>query len=303
MNRGHDNKDSSARRMTSRRQLMEKRHRTAKAARVRRASAATIVIVMGLVTSGAAAQDGRSPGALGDGTELIYENCYENVAGFRVPLTIIRGLVGSELPAGFAYRTFDDAASIGQLNVIALQCDQAGHEVADVIVNALVNAPDAFRAGRPTALRIRTYTSSTQTRARHGQFCFGNVTTLAGVEASVEIDLTTGVRPGHALATDGDGSVELTTTTSGAEPNPIGQATLQHFTVEDGEVHGRIEWGTLHGGRSQLVVQAALVLDGAQYTGIPGVTGQHVFAEDGAPHAFFHRGLTFCPPGPDWRAF
>ena len=272
-----------------------------KAARVLCASAATLVVVLGLLTSGAAAEDSGSPGPLGAGTELIYENCYENVAGFRVPLTIIRGLVRSELPEGFAYRTFDGAASIGQLNVIALRCEQGGHEVDDVIVNALVTAPEAFRAGRPTALRVRTYTSSPQTSARHGQFCFGNVTTLAGVEASVELDPSTGVRRGHAFATDGAGSVELTTTTSGAEPNPIGRATLQHFTVEDGEVHGRIEWGSLHGGRSQLVVQAALVLDGAQYTGIPGVTGQHVFAEDGASHAFFHHGLTFCPPGCDWR--
>jgi hypothetical protein len=54
----------------------------------------------GLIVGTAAAQDGEgAPGEpLGDGTEMIYENCYEQVAGFRVPLSLIRGLVGSELP-------------------------------------------------------------------------------------------------------------------------------------------------------------------------------------------------------------
>jgi hypothetical protein len=149
-------------------------------------------------------------------------------------------------------------------------------------------------------LRVRTYTDSPETSARYGLFCFGNVTTLADVEATVEVDPSTGARRGHVSASDGVGSIELTTTTS-ALSSLIAPATLQHLTVKGGELHGRIEWGSSDPGISQPVVAATatLVLDGAQRTGAAG--GQHVFAPEGGPAGFFHRGLTSCPPGLDWN--
>jgi hypothetical protein len=249
----------------------------------------------GLIVGTAVAQNGEgAPGEpLGDGTGMIYENCYEQVAGFRVPLSLIRGLVGSELPPSLAYRTFDPGRTIGQLNVVGLSCDQGGHPVTDVLVNAPLSAPG-------TALRVRTYTDSPKTRAGYGLFCFGDVTVLAAVEASVEIDSSTGGRRGHIVASDGVGSVELTTAT-GPLSSVIGPATLQHLTVKGGELHGRIEWGSSDPGISQPVVAATatLVLDGTAYAGAAG--GQHVFAPAGGPAGFFHRGLTSCPPGLDWN--
>jgi hypothetical protein len=251
-----------------------------------------LLVGAGLVSGTAAATDGEvSAGAtLGGGTELIYTNCYEQVAGIRVPVSVIRGLVGSELPAGLAYRTFDPAGTIGQLNVVGLDCDQGGHEVTDVLVNAPLGVMG-------TALRVRTYTNSPETRARYGLFCFGNVTTLADAEASVEVDPSTGARRVRVIATDGVGSIELETTTA-PTPRSIPPATIQHFTVKDGELHGQIEWGSSHTGVSQPVTEATVNLDGVTY---PAIAGQHVFAPEGGPATFFHRGLTNCPPGLDWN--
>lgn len=260
---------------------------------------AILVVALGLVAATAAAQEGGGApsDALGDGTELIYTNCYENVAGFRLPLSLLSDLAESDLPVGFSYRTFDPAGTIGQLNVVGLDCDQGGHGVTDVLLNVLVNTPDEFRAGRPTALRVRTYTNTPKSRARHGLYCFGNVTALSDVQASVEIHPTTGARHGRVVVADGAGSIELRTTTNSA-PREIAPATLQHFTVEDGEVHGRIEWGSSDPGISEPVAEATLLLNGATYIG---VGGQHVFPPEGAPATFFHRGLTSCSPGLDWN--
>jgi hypothetical protein len=257
-----------------------------------RRTLAVLLVGAGLVSGTAAARSGEGspPATLGEGTEMIYANCYEQVAGFRVPLALIRDLVGSDLPAGLAYRTFDSAGTIGQLNVVGLDCDQGGHEVADVLVNAPLSVLG-------TALRVRTYTSSPEANARYGLFCFGNVTSLGEVEASVEIDPSTGARRGHVAATDGAGSVVLETTTA-PTPRTIPPATIQHLTVKDGELHGRIEWGSSDTGISQPVVEATLVLDGVAH---PGIAGQHVFAPEGAAATFFHRGLTLCPPGVDWN--
>jgi hypothetical protein len=259
-----------------------------------------LVAGAGLATASAGAPDEPegSPGmtTVGHGTELVYANCYEHVGGFRVPLSVIRGLVGSELPAGFAYATFDPAQTIGQLNVVGLDCDQGGHRVTDLFVNVVVIVPADFSAGRPTLLRVRTYTNSPKSEARYGLFCFGNVAGLADVEASVEIDPDTGVRRGRVFGTDGVGSIELRTTA----PPPavvIPAATLQHFTVEDGEVHGRIEWGSVDAGVRQRGAESTLVLDGVTYTGF---VGQQIFPAEGDPATFFHRSLTRCPPGLDW---
>jgi hypothetical protein len=265
--------------------------------RMLRATFATLLVGAGLATGSATGQQAdepTTPGAmLGDGTEMVYTNCYEQVAGFRVPLSLIRDLVGSELPANLAYRTFDPAGTIGQLNVVGLSCEQGGHEVTDVLLNAPLSVPG-------TALRVRTYTDSPETNARYGLFCFGNVATVADVEATVEIDASTGARRGHVIASDGVGSIELTTATS-ALSSMIAPATLQHLTVKGSEVHGRIEWGSSDPGISQpvLAATATLVLDGTQRTGAAG--GQHVFASAGGPAGFFHRGLTRCPPGLDWN--
>lgn len=249
-----------------------------------------LLIGAGLVAGTAAAQagEGSVSDTLGDGTQMTYTRCYEQVAGFRVPLETIRGLVGSELPTGLAYRTLDPAGTIGQLNVVGLDCDQGGHEVTDVLVNAVLSVPG-------TALRVRTYTNSPASRTRYGLFCFGNVTTLGKVEASVEIDLSTGARRGHVTATDDVGSVDLQTTTA-PTTRSILPATLQHFTVKGGQLHGRIEWGSNDSGISQTLTQATVSLDGVTYTAIG---GQHVFAPEGGSATFFHRGLTRCPPGLD----
>jgi hypothetical protein len=79
----------------------------------------------------------------------------------------------------------------------------------------------------------------------------------------------------------------------------IAAATLQHFTVEDGQVDGLIEWGSLHAGLRQVLVPGAATLeaDGAPAPSMTVAGGQHVFPAEGAPHTFFHRGLTVCPPG------
>ena len=218
------------------------------------------------------------------------------MGGFRVPLFVIRDLVGSELPAGFAYQTFDPARTIGQLNVVGLDCDQGGHRVTDLFINVVVVVPADFGAGRPTLLRVRTYTNSPRSGARYALFCFGNVVKLANVEASVEIDPSTGVRRGRVFGTDRVGSIELRTTV----PPPavlIPAATLQHFTVEDGEVHGRIEWGSRDAGVRLRGTESLLVLDGVTYAGF---VGQQIFPAEGDPATFFHRGLTSCPPGLDW---
>jgi hypothetical protein len=253
---------------------------------------AVLLAIMALVAGTARAQGAAgSPGAtVGEGTELIYENCYEHVGAFRVPLDRIRDLVGSELPPGFAYRTFDPEGTIGQINGVAIDCEQGGHGVTDVFLNALV-----LNEGQPTALRVRMYTNSPQSNARYALFCLGNVTTRGEVQASVDVD-PTGVRHGRVFGTDGVGSIRLMTTTSPLS-DLIGAVTLQHFTVKDGELHGRFEWGSLNTGRRQLGSTSTLVVDGATYAGI---ISQHVYPEaEGAPHTFFHRGLTSCPPGLD----
>jgi hypothetical protein len=251
-----------------------------------------ILAIMALVVGTARAHGSAgSPGVtVGEGTDLIYENCYEHVGAFRVPLERIRELVGSELPSGFEYRTFDPEGTIGQINAVAIDCEQGGHGVTDVFLNALV-----LEEGQPTALRVRMYTNSPQSNARYALFCLGNVTTRGEVQASVVVD-STGARDGRVFGTDGVGSITLMTTTSPLS-GLIGAVTLQHFTVRDGEVHGRFEWGSLNTGRRQLGSTSTLVLDGATY---PGIISQHVYPEaEGAPHTFFHRGLTRCPPGLD----
>jgi hypothetical protein len=255
---------------------------------------AVLVVSAGLSVGAAAAQGGEwSPGGpLGDGTEMTYENCYEQVGAFRVPLDLIRELVGSELPPGVEYRTFDAEGTIGQINAVAIDCDQGGHEVTDVFLNALV-----LNDRRRTALRVRSYTDSPESNARYAFFCLGSITTLGEVEASVDIDQT-GVRHGRVFGTDGVGSIVLITTTS-SPADLIGAVTLQQSTVKDGEVHGRFEWGSKDAGLRQLGSTSTLVLDGAAYAGI---VSQHVFpAAEGAPHTFLHRGLASCPPGLDWN--
>src|SRR4029450_10357950 len=97
------------------------------------------------------------------------------------------------------------------------------------------------------------------------------------VEAFVEIDPQTGARRGRVVATDGSGSGVLETTTA-PTPRDILPATLQHFTVKDGQLHGWIEWGSRDSGISQAVTVATAILDGIRY---PAIGGQHVFTADG----------------------
>jgi hypothetical protein len=286
--------------------MKAERHKREQCASVRRAPTAAALVALTftaavLATAGAgpAAASGRALGetgeqpaapTLGQGTQLIYENCYEHVGAFRVPLDRIRALVGSALPPGFEYRTFDPERTIGQINAVAIDCDQGGHDVTDVFLNALV-----LNEGRSTALRVRMYTNSPESNARYALFCLGDITTLGEVEASVDID-PTGARHGRVFGTDGVGSITLITTTS-PQSDLIGAVTLQQFTIEDGEVHGRFEWGSMDGGLRQLGSTSTLILDSTSYTGI---VSQHVYpAAEGTPHTFFHRGLTSCPPGLD----
>jgi hypothetical protein len=251
--------------------------------------AGTGLALSSTATSGA---QGLRGSTVGPGAELIYEDCYEQVGAFRVPLDLIRDLVGSELPPGFDYRTFDPERTIGQINAVAIDCDQGGHDVTDVFINALV-----LNEGRPTALRVRMYTNSPESNAHYALFCLGNITALGEVEASVDIDAT-GVRHARAFGTDGFGSITLITTTS-PQRDLIGATALQHFTVKDGEVHGRFEWGSVDAGMRQLGSTSTLILDGTTYGGF---VSQHVFpAAEDAPHTFFHRGLASCPPGWDWN--
>jgi len=261
------------------------------------------VLVGATIAPAAVDAEEVSPGppSLGAGTELLYENCYEHVAAFRVPMSFIEGLGGPELPAGFAYRTFDPAGTVGQLNVVGLDCDQGTHRFTDLLVNAVVSVPADFARGLPTVLRVRTYTNSPQTQARYGLFCFGHLTTLGEVVASVEVDPVTGERRGHVFASDGASSIEFTTTVR-PPSEAILAATLQHFTVKDDQVHGLIEWGSLHDGLRQRSVPAVATLrvDGSPAPIVAVAASQHVFPAEGTPHTFFHRGLTGCAPGLDW---
>ena len=260
-----------------------------------------VLTVAPLTVASAAAGDASEPLAPGAGTQLDYEACYEQVGAFRVPVSFIRSLVGSELPAGFLYRTFDPAGTIGQLNVVGLSCEQGGHRVSDMLVNAVMNVPVDFGRGLNTLLRVRTYTDSPESRARYRLFCFGDVTRLADVEASVEI-ADTGARQGHVSASDGETSVEMTTTLPPGTGNAM-PATLQHFTVEDGAVHGLIEWGNEHASviqRTTSPLAATLLVDGVAPSGLTVLGAQHFYAAEGGPHRFFHRGLTRCAPGQDW---
>ena len=267
-------------------------------------SVAILALAVGLATPRASAQeggDGSPGGPLGGGAELIYENCYEQVGGFRVPLSVVNGLVGSPLPAGFIFRTFTTPqGTLGQFNVVGIRCEHGGPGVTDVFINIPVIPPADFPPPRPTAVRARAYTDSPASKARYALFCLGDVTTLADVEASVESDPSTGVRRGRMVATDGVGSVVLETTTGPPPAGAIPPATLQHLTVEAGEVHGRIEWGSSDPGLVLPVAdgQATAVVDGVTYVGFG---GQHVFAPDDSPARFFHRGHTSCAPGLDWN--
>lgn len=263
---------------------------------------AVLAAAVSLLTSGAAAQEGGNGplgGPLGGGTELIYTSCYEQVAGFRVPLAVVSGLVGSPLPAGFSFRT-SAGGTLAQFNVVGIHCEQGGHGVTDVFVNVPVIAPADFPVPRPIAVRARAYTSSPESNARYGLFCLGNATTLADVHASIEIHPSTGTRRGRVVATDSVGSVVLETTTAAPPTSTIGPVTLQHLTVEGGEIHGRFEWGSSDPGLVLPVAEGAAtaVIDGLSYAAFG---GQHVFAPDGGPATFFHRGHTSCAPGLDWN--
>jgi hypothetical protein len=259
------------------------------------AMVAVLLAGAGLVAAGASGQgQSEGPKDLGTAAQLEYQNCYEHVGAFRVPVSYIRELVGSELPAGFTYQTFPPDG-LGQLNVVGLDCDQRGHRVTDLLVNAPTNVPG-------TLVRVRTYTDSPKSRAWYGRSCFGGVSTLGDVDASVEID-EVGTRHGRVAASDGATSVEFTTTVP-PSTTPIAAATLRHFAVKDGEIHGLIEWGSLDPGVRHLLLgpdSATLEIDGATPPGMTVVGAQHVHAEEGQPHTFFHRSLTRCAPGLDWR--
>jgi len=142
---------------------------------MRRTTLSCLVLLLVGGCAGYVDEDGTAVASdeLGRGTELVYENCYEHVAAFRVPITTLSALVGQPLPTGYAYRTFDPARTIGQLVASAVECDQGGHTVTDVWVHVVVLPPPGSVLRQ---LRVRHYTSSPQTRARFGLFCFGDVT-------------------------------------------------------------------------------------------------------------------------------
>jgi hypothetical protein len=252
---------------------------------------ARIAIALGLAIAGPTATSARADDepdvTLGHGTALAYENCYEHVGGFRVPLS----LFAVELPDGFRYQTFDAGGTIGQLTVVGLDCELHGVRVLDVFVNASVIPPPGFTA---SLLRVRSYTSQPLSATRFAQWCFGDAVLLGEVEAAVTI--TPSGRSGRVHGTDGTGSIELVTTTPGDE-RKIDPATIRHFSVKHGRLYGLLEFtadGALRDRGS-----GTLILDGGEP--IQGLIGQHVYPAAGDPFTFTYRGLSACPPGLDWN--
>jgi hypothetical protein len=157
---------------------------------------------------------------------MIDANCYEQVAGFRGALSLIRSLVGSDLPAGLACRTFDPAGTIGQLNVVGLSCEQGGHEVADALINAPLSVPG-------TAVRVRTYTSSpnsspSETSPRSQRSRPPSTSIRARGPAVATSSRLTMVARSHLRRRPGRNP-------------PSASPTLRHLTVKGGEMRGRIE--------------------------------------------------------------
>jgi hypothetical protein len=251
-----------------------------------------VILVTSVPTAARATHDGAGPPVLGQGTDVEYRNCYEQVGGFRIPVSEVAEL-GGALPPGFQYRVVD-AAGNGQLVVVGLDCEYGGARVRDVFINAGVIPPPGISAN---LLRIRSYTSRPDVAVRDAQWCFGDVVSFGEVEA--EVAITDTGRAGRVFGSDGVGSIELTTAT-GAAQGPVPPATIQHLTVKDQQVHGLLEF-TADGAvivRGTGPASAQLRLDGG--SPIPGFTGQHIFPAPGDPFTFVYKGLTACPPGQDW---
>ena len=247
---------------------------------------ATILAGVSLAAATAHAQDGTDA-LLGRGTALAYENCYEHVGGFLVPIAAI----GADLPAGFAYQTVDAAGTIGVLTVVGLDCELAGTRVADVFINIGVIPPPGYSA---RLLRLRGYTSHPLAATRFAQWCFGDVVRLGQV--LTEAVTTDHGRTGRVYGTDGTGSIELLTTTPGSAIE-IPPAKIQHLAGKEDAVHGLLEFTADAAFRDRGT--GTLILDHG--TPIQGVIGQHIYPAPGHPFTFTYRGLTACPPGLDWN--
>ena len=97
------------------------------------------------------------------------------------------------------------------------------------------------------------------------------------------------------------GSIEPITATTASEAT-VAPAVIRHFTVEDQEVHGLLEF-TADGAtvvRGTGPASAQLRLDAG--TPLAGFTGQHIFPAAGEPFTFIYRGLTACVPAQEWTS-
>ena len=256
-----------------------------------------LVTAATLVAAGSAAAGDeldRSPGpaTLGDGTSLLYSDCYEHLGRFALPIATI----GVDLPDDFQY--LPAGPGMAPVNVVGLDCRLGDERVVDVFIAAPVMAPPGFtpQGVRASLLAVRRYTSRPRAATRLAQWCFGDVVSRGDVSAEDDT-FADGSRSGSVTVEDGPRSIELHTTmpstTIPGNVMPEAAAIIQHFTVNAGEVLGKLVFAAGPGTRA-INGTARLVLDGVEFSGF----GAHVYPNPAADaFDFTYTGLTFCPPG------
>ena len=260
--------------------------------------AAVLVAGGAFAATTSATADERAPGPakLGQGTQLHYAGCYEHLGRFELPIAV----VGADLPAGFSYMSAPPGTAV--VNVVGLDCRLDDERIVDLFIAAPVSTtPEGFTppwVGRNLRV-IRRHTTQPRAATRFEQWCFGQV--IRGGDGDATVRFTEqGGRIGDISVGDEANSVALHTETTAderGEPAASLQAgtAIQHFTVANGDVHGKVVFEAGPGMRAFLGT-AQLTLDGVHYDGF----GAHVYQNSlGDPFDFTYTGMTACPPGLD----
>ena len=250
-------------------------------------------------TASAAADEpaAESPGpvTLGPGTQLLYASCYEHLGRFALPLEAI----GTDLPSDFSYVP-GPTAGTAFVNVVGLDCQLDDERVIDLFIAAPVNTtreqftPPGVRAN----LRVvRRHTTRPRATTRFAQWCFGEGIRAGTGDATAQVT-EEGQRTGDLSFHDATGTIALhTETTSSQRSEPAASleagTAIQHFTVTDGDIAGKVVFEAGPGIRA-FEGTAQLTLDGVRYDGL----GAHVYP-NALANAFdiTYAGLTACPPG------